>query len=109
MCKVFGQRSVFSVKGHLVPLVGHLWIHSCPSLNNVDKVVEPTENFEKTAAVFSGSDIKVKRPKLKGKRAMVRWLKFFRWKKKKEYERMTAEEKILYKLRRVSFGFVDLM
>ncbi|KAJ6319321.1 hypothetical protein OIU78_014860 [Salix suchowensis] len=100
MCKVFGQRSVFSVKGHLVPLVGHLWIHSCPSLNNVDKVVKPTENFEKTAAVFSGSDIKVKRPKLKGKRAMVRWLKFFRWKKKKEYERMTAEEKILYKLRR---------
>lgn len=100
MCKVLGQRPVYNVKGHLVPLVGHLWIHSCPSLNNVDKVVEPTENIEKTAAVFSGSDVKVKRPKLKGKRAVVRWLKFFRWKKKKEYERMTAEEKILYKLRK---------
>ena len=47
-------------------------------------------------------DTKVKRKKLKGKRAVVRWLKFFRWKKKKEYERMTAEEKILYKLSKVS-------
>ncbi|XP_057965228.1 uncharacterized CRM domain-containing protein At3g25440, chloroplastic isoform X2 [Malania oleifera] len=43
---------------------------------------------------------KVKRKKLKGKRAVVRWLKFFRWKKKKEYQRMTAEEKILYKLKK---------
>ncbi|XP_050204434.1 uncharacterized CRM domain-containing protein At3g25440, chloroplastic isoform X2 [Mercurialis annua] len=42
--------------------------------------------------------MKVKRKKLKGKRAVVRWLKFFRWKKKKEYERMTVEEKLLYKL-----------
>lgn len=48
----------------------------------------------------------MKRPKLKGKRAVVRWLKFFRWKKKKDYERMTAEEKILYKLRKVlDFGY----
>ncbi|XP_057800253.1 uncharacterized CRM domain-containing protein At3g25440, chloroplastic-like [Salvia miltiorrhiza] len=39
-----------------------------------------------------------KRKKLKGKRAVVRWLKHFRYKKKKSYERMTAEEKILYKL-----------
>ncbi|CAK7349230.1 unnamed protein product [Dovyalis caffra] len=99
MFKAFGQRPVYNVKGHLVPSVGHLWIHACPSLNNVDKLVEPTDNSEKTAAVFSGSDIRVKRPKLKGKRAVVRWLKFFRWKKKKEYERMTAEEQILYKLR----------
>ncbi|KZV36749.1 hypothetical protein F511_39294 [Dorcoceras hygrometricum] len=29
---------------------------------------------------------------------MVRWLKFFRYKKKKDYERMTSEEKVLYKL-----------
>jgi hypothetical protein len=47
-------------------------------------------------------DTKVKRKKLKGKRAVVRWLKFFKWKKKKDYERMTSEEKILYKLRKVS-------
>ncbi|XP_010514151.1 PREDICTED: uncharacterized CRM domain-containing protein At3g25440, chloroplastic isoform X2 [Camelina sativa] len=43
---------------------------------------------------------KPKRKKLKGKRAVVRWLKFFRWKKKKEFERMTSEEKILNKLRK---------
>ncbi|KMT01204.1 hypothetical protein BVRB_9g212230 [Beta vulgaris subsp. vulgaris] len=41
---------------------------------------------------------KVKRKKLKGKRAVVRWLKHFRWKKKKEHQRMTVEEKMLYKL-----------
>lgn len=43
----------------------------------------------------------MKRKKLKGKRAVVRWLKLFRYKKKKSYERMTAEEKILYKLMKV--------
>lgn len=48
-----------------------------------------------------GGDGKLKRKKLKGKRAVVRWLKLFRYKKKKEYERMTAEEKILYKLNKV--------
>ncbi|KQJ83318.1 uncharacterized CRM domain-containing protein At3g25440, chloroplastic isoform X2 [Brachypodium distachyon] len=42
---------------------------------------------------------KVKRPKLKGKRAVTRFLKSLRWKKKKELQRMTAEEKILYKLK----------
>lgn len=45
---------------------------------------------------------KQKGKKLKGKRAVVKWLKFFRWKKKKEYKRMTSEEKILFKLRKVS-------
>lgn len=49
---------------------------------------------------------KVKRKKLKGKRSVVKWLKHFRYKKKKEYERMTAEEKILYKLRKVIFQFL---
>ena len=44
---------------------------------------------------------KPKRKKLKGKRAVVRWLKFFRWRKKKELNRMTAEERLLYKLRKV--------
>ncbi|XP_031505471.1 uncharacterized CRM domain-containing protein At3g25440, chloroplastic [Nymphaea colorata] len=43
---------------------------------------------------------KMKKKKPKGKRAMIKWLKFFRWKKKKEYERMTQEEKILYKLKK---------
>lgn len=57
-------------------------------------------------AVADGSgqakEARVKRKKLKGKRAVVRWLKFFRWKKKKEFQRMTAEEKLLYKLRKVN-------
>ena len=48
------------------------------------------------------------RKKLKGKRAVVKWLKFFRWKKKKEYERMTAEEKILYKRSKVLYSFLCL-
>lgn len=43
---------------------------------------------------------KVKRRKLKGRRAVAKWLKHFRWKKKKEYERMTPEEKLMYKLKR---------
>lgn len=46
---------------------------------------------------------KIKRKKLKGKREVVKWLKFFRWKKKKELQRMTAEEKILFKLSKVMF------
>ncbi|XP_039005753.1 uncharacterized CRM domain-containing protein At3g25440, chloroplastic-like isoform X2 [Hibiscus syriacus] len=56
-----------------------------------------SERGASTNDACSGN-LKVKRKKLKGKRAVVRWLKFFRWKKKKDYERMTAEEKILYKL-----------
>ncbi|XP_010276142.1 PREDICTED: uncharacterized CRM domain-containing protein At3g25440, chloroplastic isoform X2 [Nelumbo nucifera] len=62
------------------------------------EVVGPKEHCEAGAIVDGNSNAKVKRKKLKGKRAVVRWLKYFRWKKKKEYERMTVEEKILYKL-----------
>lgn len=58
---------------------------------NHDKVVEQRQD--------SDGDVKVPaRKKLKGKRAVVRWLKFFRFKKKKELQRMTTEERILYKL-----------
>ena len=64
--------------------------------------MEPPKQPEKSAIVGGTVDNKVKRKKLKGKRAVVRWLKFFRWKKKKGYERMTAEDKILYKLSKVS-------
>lgn len=85
-------------------LDGQRWIHSVGCLRMVDKAVEPTNGPEKIeAGNGAGNNAKVKRKKLKGKRAVVRWLKFFRYKKKKEYERMTAEEKILYKLRLVSF------
>ncbi|XP_030498404.2 uncharacterized CRM domain-containing protein At3g25440, chloroplastic isoform X2 [Cannabis sativa] len=82
-------------------LDGQQWFHSASCLRMVDKVVEPTNDTEINAAVDDGvGSTKMKRMKLKGKRAVVRWLKFFRWKKKKDYERMTPEEKILYKLRK---------
>ncbi|CAI0561273.1 unnamed protein product [Linum tenue] len=67
------------------------WIHSTPPLGSVNQ-------SETAVPVDGASNANVKRKKLKGKRAVVRWLKYFRWKKKKDYERMTSEEKILYKL-----------
>lgn len=82
------------------PLLGYQWIHSGQFLNEVDKVLEPVEHSENKTIVDGAATTKVKRKKLKGKRAVVRWLKFFRWKKKKDYERMTTEEKYLYKLRK---------
>ncbi|RAL45689.1 hypothetical protein DM860_009553 [Cuscuta australis] len=45
-------------------------------------------------------EVKVKRKKLKGRRAVVKWLKCLRWKKKKEFQKMTAEEKLLFNLRK---------
>uniref|UniRef100_A0A1J3DR59 Putative CRM domain-containing protein, chloroplastic n=1 Tax=Noccaea caerulescens TaxID=107243 RepID=A0A1J3DR59_NOCCA len=72
------------------------WFHSTPS-RDTDDCVSKSDNSLSQNGVAS---TKLKRKKLKGKRAVVRWLKFFRWKKKKEVERMTAEEKILNKLRK---------
>ncbi|XVF21269.1 hypothetical protein REPUB_Repub12eG0075700 [Reevesia pubescens] len=104
ICKAFGQKQTFvpiyDIKRFF--LEGYVWIHSAPFLNASEKIVGTLNQSEKGACVddaCSGNG-KVKRKKLKGKRAVVRWLKFFRWKKKKEYERMTAEEKILNKLRK---------
>ncbi|KAF8080726.1 hypothetical protein N665_0925s0010 [Sinapis alba] len=65
------------------------WFHSTPSPETSENSLSQDDGVAST---------KPKRKKLKGKRAVVRWLKFFRWKKKKEVERMTAEEKILNKL-----------
>ena len=83
--------------------MGTLWIHSGQFLNTGDKVLEQPKHSESIIVAdgpCDGNGTK-KRKKLKGKRAVVRWLKFLRWKKKKEYKRMTEEEKILYKLRKV--------
>ncbi|XP_028120624.1 uncharacterized CRM domain-containing protein At3g25440, chloroplastic isoform X4 [Camellia sinensis] len=66
----------------------------------VDKVVEQPEHSGSSTVANGAGEVKKKSKKLKGKRAVVRWLKLFRFKKKKEYERMTAEEKILYKMRK---------
>ncbi|XP_021274942.1 uncharacterized CRM domain-containing protein At3g25440, chloroplastic isoform X2 [Herrania umbratica] len=104
ICKAFGWQQAFvpiyDIRRFL--LEGHVWIHSAPFLNASEKVVETHNHSGKGASVDNAGsgDGTVKRKKLKGKRAVVRWLKYFRWKKKKEYERMTAEEKILYKLRK---------
>lgn len=90
------------------PFLGNVSFHSYPFLKFNDKVVEQQHQDSQKASsanVDGDGNAKVKRNKLKGKRAVVRWLKFFRFKKKKEYERMTAEEKILYKLLKVSSIF----
>ncbi|KAH0917579.1 hypothetical protein HID58_025239, partial [Brassica napus] len=77
--------------------VGYLtssWFHSTPARETT------TSNPQNSLSQDGVASTKPKRKNLKGKRAVVRWLKFFRWKKKKEVERMTAEEKILNKLRK---------
>ncbi|KAI3745133.1 hypothetical protein L1987_58236 [Smallanthus sonchifolius] len=76
-----------------------LWYHSAP-MDMVHKVLESATNCGTDTVANGPSEAKPKRKKIKGKRVVVRWLKFFRYKKKKDYERMTAEEKILFKLRK---------
>ncbi|EEF35112.1 conserved hypothetical protein [Ricinus communis] len=102
ICKVFSQapafRPVYVLEGPHIG--GHRWIHFGPTLTDIDKDGEPPPLSGQSTMVEGSGCAKVKRKKLKGKRAVVRWLKFFRWKKKKEYERMTAEEKLLYKLKK---------
>ncbi|KAL2323770.1 hypothetical protein Fmac_028149 [Flemingia macrophylla] len=79
------------------PFLGNISFHSSQFLKY--KVVgKPHQDSEKLPCANGDGNAKPKGKKLKGKRAVVRWLKFFRYKKKKEYERMTAEEKLLYKL-----------
>ncbi|KAL2508139.1 putative CRM domain-containing protein [Forsythia ovata] len=105
LCKILGgvvpvavgQRLRYEMGGQRLNIVGVLWVHSGRVLSNLDQVVEQSG---KSSALGDGpSEVKRKeRKKLKGKRAVVRWLKFFRYKKKKDYERMTPDEKILYKL-----------
>ncbi|GFZ20053.1 RNA-binding CRS1 / YhbY (CRM) domain protein [Actinidia rufa] len=94
VCKVFGQEPSlvppFDIRRS--PFWGTLWIHSD------NKVVDQPEQSGSVSGTDGVGDFKKMRKKLKGKRAVVKWLKFFRWKKKKEYERMTEEEKILYKM-----------
>ncbi|XP_071720874.1 uncharacterized CRM domain-containing protein At3g25440, chloroplastic isoform X2 [Rutidosis leptorrhynchoides] len=75
------------------------WCHLGP-ISTGQKVHEPAVGPGTDPMVNGSGDVKPKRKKLKGKRAVVRWLKFFRFKKKKDYERMTAEEKFLFKLRK---------
>ncbi|KDP45234.1 hypothetical protein JCGZ_15099 [Jatropha curcas] len=102
ICKASAQAPALGPFCHIKgpPLVGHLGIHTGSTLNDVHKDGLPPTDCGKSTIVDDSGGAKVKRKKLKGKRAVVRWLKFFRWKKKKEYERMTTEEKLLYKLKK---------
>lgn len=78
-------------------LAGVSWIHSGRVMMNAEPMVDQSGRNDTFCDDSSQvTETKSKRPK--GKRAMVRWLKFFRYKKKKDYERMTPEEKVLYKL-----------
>ncbi|KAJ4962497.1 hypothetical protein NE237_022436 [Protea cynaroides] len=102
LCKVLNQNpglaSPYGIRScHLIRC---LWSLSIQHRNMVTNVASSTRHSENEAVIDGNTTPKMKRKKLKGKRAVVRWVKFFRWKKKKEYERMTAEEKILYKLRK---------
>lgn len=108
ICKACGLESGFGYHYDIKrsPFLGHLCIHSGSFLKSNDTVVEPHQDSEKSSTPNGAGNAKVARKKLKGKRAVVRWLKFFRWKKKKEYERMTAEEKLLYKLKKVNSAFL---
>lgn len=98
MCKVYGHQHDFKLPSTL-----HCQsFHSAPFLKFNHKLVdEPQDSPNSPTANGGNGDVKAMRKKLKGKRAVVRWLKFFRFKKKKEFQRMTTEERILYKLLRV--------
>ncbi|CAA7023707.1 unnamed protein product [Microthlaspi erraticum] len=86
---------------HKEPCQESAWKKKINSLTSSRFHSTPSRNTDDIISSQNGvSSTKPKRKKLKGKRAVVRWLKFFRWKKKKEVERMTAEEKILNKLRK---------
>ncbi|KAL0913540.1 hypothetical protein M5K25_017005 [Dendrobium thyrsiflorum] len=81
-------------------LMGYCNLHTTHQLGTTVQNVVENDSMINAVSDAANDVPKYKRKKLKGKRAVVRWLKFFRWKKKKEYERMTSEEKILFKLRK---------
>uniref|UniRef100_A0A0E0DFL9 CRM domain-containing protein n=1 Tax=Oryza meridionalis TaxID=40149 RepID=A0A0E0DFL9_9ORYZ len=75
-------------------------IHTSRPVNSQNHTIaEPQQKQEDVTLVDESGRPKAKRKKLKGRRAVTRFLKSLRWKKKREFQRMTAEEKILYKLK----------
>ncbi|KAK1353103.1 CRM domain-containing protein [Heracleum sosnowskyi] len=102
ICKAFGQVPAVSPLFEFErfhPRGSHS-IHTSRWLNKVNEPVKAAEPTGSCTGTEGSGDGKIKRKKLKGKRAVVKWLKSFRFKKKRDYERMTAEEKILFKLRK---------
>ncbi|XP_042375645.1 uncharacterized CRM domain-containing protein At3g25440, chloroplastic-like isoform X1 [Zingiber officinale] len=101
--KVHCQSTRYGVSSYLIGINvnGLRNVHSYQPLKNTGQdVVESLNATETEVPVNDQCGAKLKRKKLKGRRAVVKWLKYFRFKKKKEYERMTAEEKILFKLKK---------
>ncbi|CAD6260428.1 unnamed protein product [Miscanthus lutarioriparius] len=74
-------------------------IHTSRSVNSGNQATAGPHQNPGVSVPVDSSEPKPKRKKLKGRRAVTRFLKSLRWKKKKEIQRMTAEEKILYKLK----------
>lgn len=89
LCKVINDEPVLGQRRRIQS--------SGRCLGVADVAAEPTNG---SSSSESGAKVKTKRPK--GRRAVVKWLKSLRHRKKKEYARMTAEEKVLYKLRSVN-------
>lgn len=101
--KVYNQVPGLPKASNRFCLNGYCFIHTSKPLCTGEQYFadKSPEINEIQTSVYESATTKLKRKKLKGKRAVVKWLKYFRWKKKKEYQRMTAEEKILYKLKKV--------
>ncbi|XP_026448385.1 uncharacterized CRM domain-containing protein At3g25440, chloroplastic-like isoform X1 [Papaver somniferum] len=105
LCKVVSQNSIFGTLSEVGRRAGSRLFDSSSQVRHMaNEATGPVGTDSKlhgaTSDGIENENEKVKRKKLKGKRAVVKWLKNFRYKKKKEYEQMTAEEKILYKLRK---------
>ncbi|KAG8371665.1 hypothetical protein BUALT_Bualt13G0111800 [Buddleja alternifolia] len=97
--KIFGGGAVgkclnYEIGGGRCNIGSVVWIHSGRVSRNVEQSGKDDGSGEVEVEVK-------KRKKLKGKRAVVKWLKFFRFKKKRDYQRMTPEEKVLFKLNKV--------
>ncbi|CAH9079461.1 unnamed protein product [Cuscuta epithymum] len=102
ICKVFWRGAV--IRPDYGPKSCNIWgMHLVRFLSTLPGA--PESGSRGNIAVVDdclnkSAELKVKRKKLKGRRAVVKWLKCFRWKKKKEFQKMTAEEKLLFNLRK---------
>ncbi|KAL6903617.1 hypothetical protein ACP4OV_004430 [Aristida adscensionis] len=94
--KVFNRDAGFFGGLQTCNLQSYHSIHTSPS---VDRENQAKVELPQNPGTDVSGETKPKRKKLKGKRAVTRFLKSLRWKKKREIQRMTMEEKILYKLR----------
>ncbi|KAL5215502.1 hypothetical protein ABZP36_006903 [Zizania latifolia] len=98
--KVFHRDAGLFNRWQSYNLQTYCCIHTTRPVNTGNQITaEPQQNQGDAMLVDESGRPKAKRKKLKGRRAVTRFLKSLRWKKKREFQRMTAEEKILYKLK----------